>query len=293
MAVTSLGVIGTATGSGSSLVIPITADVPACDVTTWREVFVYMAAFGYFADEPVGFSSASDDATLTDPNICYGANPYRGEQIDNGSNFIGSDLTPSGLDEAWGVGWIVAPLYQPLANGVNSITIEMFDSPYWTGAIAIAVEGSTDGQVDTIPNFAWNSNADTCPGGGSICFTPENAGPDSGFATFGLYALFQYYTTGASSLTWADAGVALEADMYDQGACHVSMAVGTQTLTPGGTYDVGGCTDDGCPDTYFSEDNTLGTLSGQLKILGDGLGLDPCVIAAVFGVNASVGDYVT
>lgn len=285
MAVTSLGIIGTATGSGGSLVIPITADVPACDNTTWREIIFYYVSFGFNADSDI--LSVSDDATQTFPNACYGDNPYRG--LANLETDFGSGVTPSGLDEIERRGWWGAPVYQPLFNGVNEITCVTVGSPYWLGVIAIALEASTDGNPEGLANSSWFSSSDNCPGGGSICFTPENAGPAGTLTTFGVYALQQVYTTGTTSLTWADAGVALEGDMYDQGAGHVSFAVGTQAITPTTSFDIGGCSDQGCPDSYYSGTFSNGLLEGRVFPFGDGVGLDPCVVDSFSSIAARVG----
>ena len=267
---TSLGLVGQATGSGTTLTIPVTGPVPQSTQFVIYEVVMFFLALRQGPIGGVTSPTAADNAVAKPPNLCYPANVWnlRGETPTS----YGAGLTPSGVAEAENHGLFIAQINRPLLVGKH-ITITFSASCYYIGAQAVGLRRANDstGLGGLRAHTQHASNA-TGP-----CFNmPLTVDPV--FSTFGVFWISEYWTSGTSSLTWLEPNVHREGAIYDVGAeAHASITLGTKPLTPGGTYEGGPCTDVWVPSPAIPFPNVVVNYGAQLQALGTNLtGLTPC-----------------
>jgi hypothetical protein len=269
MAVTPLGLLGSAVqddpgGSSDTLDIMLTTGIAASDVATSRLVLIRYVSVGPAPGDYPLPASISDTAVLTAPNVCYGPNEYASP----GFTVAGDIPLVEGV--------LLSFVWQPLEIGtfISIVFDQVFDYA------RAAVFGYDDAESDPAPRQPWS---DYFP------LPAPAAGCQSVPAT--LPAATQYVSLGAvewleatvSTITFVDGGTTVLYDFYDwAGTNHVSGAFADAPAAPG-AFDIGACTD------VFPTPST--DFQGDVLIIDEGAGLEPCPTA--YGVQASVGDYVT
>lgn len=284
MSIVSLGLVGSAVGSGQTLAVPITTPVPASDQVAARHVIV--AAIGGLgaAATPGGQTpTVTDDAPIVFPNECHPANAYL---FQGGTTISGG--TPA---VTFRVGLIVGLLYQPLGV-TDTLTVDFGSafSPSWSRASAFAYEGiDSVGTPFTNNNFLdWNGISLDPPVG--LCYQSGSSSIPSGRSyVFGFN--FQVQTAGVSSLTFNETMNVMDS-FYDQaGSLHISGVIGDSAVSPG-TWVTGGCTD--------VLPASGGRIAGNIQSIRAGAGVDPCPqnpsifmsTGDVAGVPAAAGSWV-
>lgn len=269
-------------GNTSSLVIPITADVPRSDAALGATIVLIFLSW----NGPANLLSVTDDATPEDGySFCL---------FEDGLNHYATDST-------------VLPglIANDLTNGVHNITITLDGVAPWITAAAIAVTGvnlpaSGPAPLFTPPltgfltSLAQQAEAPV-GGGGSVAlgigYTIDAAdvisfiGPITATDTdwdwvngeLAFYFLRGTATSDHLGWTWSDAAITdlLQWDVPEGGSGFFAQAaIGLQSVTPGAAGpSVNGIWGDG----------STGPLSGNGFALISGPGPGPCSTPPVFG----------
>lgn len=197
MAVVCLGLIGSALATSSStVVIPITVNVPRSDPANGATVVVIYETVYYSGGSAATSGTVGDDAPMDSfYNTCYysdGLNHYGnlgvgfiGTPFNNYNTFSStSTISPPFTS---GAGFQSAVIFNPLVGGVNNITLTYSPtSPDVVAAYAVAYTGlQLGGRPQDTPPFLWHTSYGT---GGYL----QSADPLSGGTVTGVEVNWVY-----------------------------------------------------------------------------------------------------
>lgn len=228
MAITPLGLVGNAAGGGTSLVVPITVNVPASTPAVGATLCLLFAR----SEEDPGAILVSDTAGApAAPYTCFAANIYGPTE---------GGVAPGRSESEFWMGLVLAPL----TAGVHAIHLN-WSNPvaFWrvavlayTGAHSEATSFLTAGWGGIVDGRAWSgpeaTKVGTCY---QLSWTPAAC---DRIVLMGI----ENETGGVSALTYVDATTTVREQAYNEGPHSLSQVLGERPAS-GGAEQIGVCTD--------------------------------------------------